>query len=47
LHGLVSDEEMRQAASAHPPREACLELVNLAKDRGGFDNITLQIVLVN
>jgi PPM family protein phosphatase len=47
LHGLVSDEEMRLAASAHPPREACLELVNLAKDRGGFDNITLQIVLVN
>jgi protein phosphatase len=47
LHGLVSDEEMRRAASDRAPRDACLELVNLAKERGGFDNITLQIVLVD
>lgn len=47
LHGLVSDEEMRQVAEANGPRAACLELVNLAKQRGGFDNITLQIVLIH
>lgn len=47
LHGLVSDEEMLRVATAKRPREACVELVNMAKDRGGFDNITLQIVLIN
>jgi serine/threonine protein phosphatase PrpC len=47
LHGLVADEEMLRVARSKTPREACVELVNLAKDRGGFDNITLQLVLVN
>ncbi|MGA8221565.1 MAG: Stp1/IreP family PP2C-type Ser/Thr phosphatase [Candidatus Acidiferrales bacterium] len=44
LHGLVSDEEMLALAKRNPPREACKELVEMAKARGGFDNITVQIL---
>lgn len=44
LHGLVSDEEMLALSSRNPPREACRELVEMAKARGGFDNITIQIL---
>jgi len=44
LHGLVSDAEMLDAATRLEPRHACQQLVQMAKDRGGPDNITLQIV---
>lgn len=44
LHGLVSDEEMLALSSRNPPGEACKELVAMAKARGGFDNITVQIL---
>jgi serine/threonine protein phosphatase PrpC len=47
LHGLVSDDEMAAIASTKPPRQACQDLVDLAKSRGGFDNITLQIVRID
>jgi len=43
LHGLVSDAELLEAAARNNPREACQQLVQLARDRGGPDNITLQI----
>lgn len=46
LHGLVSDDEMLAATSQEPPREACRKLVDLAKARGGPDNITIQIVRI-
>jgi protein phosphatase len=46
LHGLVSDDEMLAASSQEPPREACRKLVDLAKARGGPDNITIQIVRI-
>jgi len=46
LHGLVSNEELLGVAAGAPPREACQELVRIAKDRGGFDNITVQILRV-
>ena len=46
LHGLVTDGELRAAAEASSPADACRTLVNLAKERGGFDNITVQIVRV-
>jgi serine/threonine protein phosphatase PrpC len=46
LHGPVNDEELRQVALASSPREACRELVRMANDRGGFDNITVQILKV-
>lgn len=46
LHGYASDEELLDVASKDSPREACRKLVNLAKDRGGSDNITIQIVRI-
>jgi PPM family protein phosphatase len=46
LHGLVSDQEMHQIALNNPPTEACRELVRMANERGGFDNITVQILKV-
>jgi serine/threonine protein phosphatase PrpC len=46
LHGYASDEELLDVASKNPPREACRKLVDLAKDRGGSDNITIQIVRI-
>jgi protein phosphatase len=46
LHGLVSDEEMCEIALNNPPTEACRELVRMANERGGFDNITVQILKV-
>ena len=46
LHGLVSDDELQQIASSHQPSDACRELVRMANDRGGFDNITVQILRV-
>jgi len=46
LHGLVSDAEMLDAVTRNDPRPACQELVQTARDRGGPDNITVQIVRV-
>jgi len=46
LHGLVSDEEMLSVASTAAPSEACRKLVEMAKQRGGPDNITLQILKI-
>jgi PPM family protein phosphatase len=47
LHGLLSDEEMLKTAIENPPTDACRMLVDLAKKRGGFDNITVQIVRID
>jgi protein phosphatase len=44
LHGLVSDEEMNAVVKASAPRDACRTLVEMAKDRGGHDNITIQVL---
>jgi len=46
LHGLVNDGEILAAAGSSSPAEACKTLVNLAKERGGFDNITVQILRI-
>ena len=46
LHGLVRDDEMLAVIAGRAPRDACRELVAMAKQRGGFDNITLQILRV-
>lgn len=46
LHGLVSDQEMAQIATSEDPNGACHTLVELAKQRGGHDNITVQIVQI-
>ncbi|HMG37056.1 MAG TPA: Stp1/IreP family PP2C-type Ser/Thr phosphatase [Blastocatellia bacterium] len=44
LYDLVEDEEMKRIAEANLPAEACSNLIALAKQRGGHDNITVAIV---
>ncbi len=46
LHGLVTDEEILAVVTRSKPAEACRELLQLAKDRGAPDNITVQILCV-
>jgi len=44
LYSQVTDAEMARAVSSHTPQRACSTLVEIAKVRGGFDNITLAII---
>ena len=44
LHGLVTADEIGEAAGTLTPYQACHALVNAAKERGGPDNITVQIL---
>ncbi len=46
LYDLVEDEEIRKAVIRDEPRQASENLVELAKERGGHDNITVGIVKV-
>lgn len=46
LSGLVSDDEMQKILIKSSPSQASWELVNLALDRGGNDNVTVLIVEV-
>jgi len=46
LHGLVSDQEVLARAAYEPPLQACRDLIQAAIERGGFDNITLQILRI-
>jgi serine/threonine protein phosphatase PrpC len=46
LHGLVSDAEILEVTSKQTPYAACRKLVDLARERGGPDNITLQILRI-
>lgn len=41
LHGLVEDKELADLGSAADLDQACADLVALARERGGHDNITL------
>jgi serine/threonine protein phosphatase PrpC len=43
LYDLVEDEEIKQIIMINNPRAACQNLVELAKERGGHDNITVVI----
>jgi protein phosphatase len=43
LYDLVEDEEIKQLVLASDPQNACENLVALAKERGGHDNITVAI----
>ena len=43
LSNQVDDSEIRDAVATLPPDGACRSLVRLAKNRGGPDNITVQI----
>jgi serine/threonine protein phosphatase PrpC len=46
LYGLVTNEEIRSTVQTKSPYEACRTLVNLARERGGPDNITVQIIKI-
>jgi protein phosphatase len=43
LYDLVEDEEIKQIVLASDPQNACENLITLAKERGGHDNITVAI----
>jgi protein phosphatase len=45
LSGLVNDDEMRDIALEEAdPQDACQRLLDLAMERGGYDNITIVLV---
>jgi protein phosphatase len=44
LYSLVAELEIAQIVSTHTPQVACVKLVELAKARGGYDNITVSII---
>lgn len=46
LHGLIDDHEIAERVSSMSPNDACRALLNLAIERGGPDNITVQILRV-
>lgn len=46
LFNHVENKELLEIVLSDSPRQACLDLVELAKSRGGTDNITLQIVRI-
>lgn len=46
LYNNVDDQEMQDLVLANAPPVACKALVDLANDRGGQDNITVQVVHV-
>jgi len=45
LHDLVQDEEIRAVVHGALPEEACHKLVQMARERGGYDNVTVAVVL--
>lgn len=47
LSNMVEDDEINEIVLKHPPQEACEALVELANQRGGYDNITVEIVQIN
>jgi protein phosphatase len=46
LTEFVKDEEIGGIVNLYTPERACHELVNMANERGGTDNITVQVVRV-
>src|SRR5579872_7296329 len=47
LWGVVSEEELLDVVRSHSPAESCAALVKLARQRGGPDNITVQVLRVS
>jgi len=44
LWGVVAEDQLEDAASKYAPADCCAALVKLARERGGPDNITLQVL---
>lgn len=47
LNNMVSDEVIKEYIRAYSTRQAVEELVNLANENGGSDNITIQVIQVD
>jgi serine/threonine protein phosphatase PrpC len=47
LWSLLSDSEVLSSVAAAKPEEACRRLIEIAKQRGGPDNITVQVLRVS
>lgn len=47
LSNLVADEEIAQILSSSTPFVSCETMVELARQRGGYDNITVQVIKVS
>ncbi|MEQ1565995.1 MAG: protein phosphatase 2C domain-containing protein, partial [Myxococcota bacterium] len=45
LHDLVQDGEIGQAIAGREPADAARELVRLANERGGHDNVTVAVIV--
>lgn len=46
LYDLVEDAEIKETVAARDPLSACQTLIGLARERGGFDNITVGVIAV-
>ena len=44
LTNLVTDQELLETVRREPPQKACERLIDLANERGGHDNITVQVL---
>lgn len=44
LYSLVTESEITDLVSQSSPQQACSDLVERAKSRGGFDNITIAVI---
>ncbi len=44
LYSLVSEDEIHEVLISRSAQEACMHLVEMARDRGGYDNITLAVI---
>ena len=47
LWGVVGDQDLAQAARTRPLSDACMKLVRMALERGGPDNVTVQLLRVS
>jgi len=44
LYSLVSDAEIAESIRQHSPQDSCAKLTELAKTRGGYDNISVVVI---
>jgi protein phosphatase len=46
LSNLATDADIAEIVSRHPPREACLTLIDAALAAGGYDNISVGVFVI-
>ena len=46
LYDLVEDDEIKERVAQRDPHSACETLIGLARERGGYDNITVGVIAV-